>query len=353
MIRLASRTSLSLLYALALGGVAIIAVVLPVYLSAVYHLSWLRALAVTCVVVGLSGAARLAGGWWTDLRPTTGLLTVCYAIAAVLCVVAATVPGHIWLTVPVVAAIGICDGAAGGALLALIGKATRAECAGAVMGVTGAAAALGTLPSVLLTLAGGSRHWYTAEWLLLAGSLIAAAVYVRGHGLTVGLGLAVRVEPEPGPVATTVAVVGGSPERFGLPALVARLAELAVSDELIVVYGSDEPLHHRRHAHVLVAGLRNRLPRYRIVAVRTVPRSGTIGHVTAVLGELVETGAVTIAVTPTAQLPAVTAELSHSLRADRVLRLSYTLASGAGLQEVWSRASTTATGGLRAVESLN
>src|SRR5947207_3521287 len=145
MVRLASGTSLSVLYALALGGVVAIAVYLPVYLAAVFGLEWFDALAVTGAVVGLTAVARLVGGWWTDRRPTARLLTVCYAVAASLCLVVALAPPRWWVTAPPVAAIAVCDGVASGALLALIGKAARTDSVGAVMGVTGAVAAFGSL----------------------------------------------------------------------------------------------------------------------------------------------------------------------------------------------------------------
>ena len=78
MVRLASATSVSLLYVLALGGIVSIAVYLPIYLATAFGFDWLHALAVTAVVVGLASVARLAGGWWTDRRPTARLLMICY-----------------------------------------------------------------------------------------------------------------------------------------------------------------------------------------------------------------------------------------------------------------------------------
>jgi hypothetical protein len=48
-------------------------------------------------------------------------------------------------------------------------------------------------------------HSYTTAWALLATALLAAAFYVRAHGVRIGLGLAVQFEPEPGPTAMTVA----------------------------------------------------------------------------------------------------------------------------------------------------
>jgi MFS family permease len=266
------------------------------------------------------------------------LLTVCYAVAAALCLVVALAPPLWWLTVPVVAAIAVCGGVASGALLALIGKAARADSVGAVMGVTAAAAAFGAL--LLASLLAGvdrlSRSSSTA-WILLGAVLLAVALYVRAHGLRVGLGLPVQVDAQPSPTAMTVAVVGESDTRLGAAAVVARLAELAVRDELVVVYGSDDPTGPRLNTNVLVTGLRERLPRHSVVAVRVGRQTGSLGRHAAQVVEFVESGAVAIAVTPTVDLGSVTAELSAYLEADRVLTVSYTLAAGAGLHEVWGR----------------
>jgi NNP family nitrate/nitrite transporter-like MFS transporter len=346
MVRQASATSLSLLYGLALGGVVAIAVYLPAYLVTVFRLAWFDALVVTGVVVALATSARLVGGWWTDRRPTARLLMICYAVAAGLCLVEAVEPRLWWLTAPIIAAMAVCYGTASGVLFALIGKAARADSVGAVMGVTGAVAALGALMPALL-LAGVDRlsHSYSAAWIVLAAVLLAVALYVRAHGLRIGLGLAVQFEPEPGPTAMTVAVVGESETKLGAAAVVARLAELAMSDELVVVYGSDEPAQPRFSANVLVTGLRDRLPRHTVVGVRVGAHGGALGRLAALLGEFVEAGTVAIAVTPTADLRGVAAELSSYLRADRLLRVSYTLAEGTDLHEVWNRSSAAPNGG--------
>jgi NNP family nitrate/nitrite transporter-like MFS transporter len=346
MIRLASGTPLSLLYALALGGLMATAVYLPVYLVAVFHLEWFHALVVTGAVVGLAAVARLIGGWRTDRRPTVRLLTVCYAAAAGLCLVAALEPRLWLLTAPLIAAIAMCVGAASGALLALIGKAARADSVGAVMGVTGAAAALGALLPPLL-LAGVDRlsDSYSLAWILLSAALLAVALYVRAHGLGIGLGLAVRYEPEHSPTAMTLAVVDESDTQLGAAAVVARLAELAASDELVVVYGSDEPSQPRLSTNVLVTGLRDRLPRHGVVGIRATFYTGALRRLASIVGEFVETGTVAVAVAPPADLPSVATELSSYLGADRVVKMSYTLADGADLQEVWSRNPASTHGG--------
>ena len=333
MIRLASATSVSLLYLLALGGIVSIAVFLPIYLATAFDFAWFHALAVTAPVVGLATVARLAGGWWTDRRPTAGLLTVCYGIAAGLCVVAALAPRW-WLAAPVITGIAVCDGLASGALLALIGKAARADNAGAVMGMTGAAGAFGALLPPLL-FAGLHRVTgsYSTAWALLAAMLLAAALYVRTHGLYIGMGLAVRFEPEPSPTTMTVAVLGESDTRWGAAAVVTRLAELATSDELVVVYGSDERPRPWLSAQALAAGLRDRLPRHSVVAVRVARHPPALGRDALLLGEYIEAGTLAIAVTPAVDVRSVAADLSLYLQADRLLTVSYTPADGAGLHQ--------------------
>lgn len=336
MVRLASATSVSLLYVLALGGMVSIAVFLPIYLATAFRVEWFHALAATGAVVVLASLARLAGGSWTDRRPTARLLMVCYAVAAGLCLGAALAPRLLWLTMPMIAGIAVCDGLASGALLALIGKAVRADSAGAVMGVTGAAGALGALlPPALFAGVYALTHTYSTAWTLLGAVLLAAALYVRSHGLYIGLGLAVKFEPEPSPTRMTVAVLGESDTRLGAAAIVSRLAELAASDELIVVYGTDDRARPRLSPHALAAGLRDRLPRHSVVAVRIARDPEALGRDALLLGEYVEAGTVAIAVTPAAADPrSVAAELSIYLQADRAMKVSYTTSEGAELRPV-------------------
>jgi hypothetical protein len=214
------------------------------------------------------------------------------------------------------------------------------------MGVTGAAAAFGAVGlSLLLTGVDRLGHSYSTAWLLLGGVLLAVALYMRAHGLRIGLGLAVRFEPEESATATTIVVVGESETRWGGPAVVARLAELAATDELVVVYGSDEPKRPRLSRNVLLTGLRDRLPRHSVVAVRVGLRAGSLGEHASVFGEFVESGTVPIAVTPMVDLRGVAAELSTYLRADRVLKVSYSVAAGAGLHQVWDRGRSDVDGG--------
>jgi NNP family nitrate/nitrite transporter-like MFS transporter len=311
-----------------------IAVFLPVYLTTALHVEWSHALAVTGSVVTLASVARLAGGWQTDRRPTTRLLVICYAVAASLCVVVALAPRS-WLPLAAITGIAICDGVAGGALLALIGKAARPYNVGAVMGVTGAAGALGALiPPSLLAGLQSLTHSYTAAWALLGAVLLAAMLYVRTRDLNVGLGLAVGFHPPPSPTATTVAVLGEPDTRLCAAAVVAQLAELATSDELVVVYGVDERPQLGLSAAGLAAGLRARLPRHSVVTVPVDEHPEPLGRDALLLNDHVEAGTLTIAVTRTASQHSVAADLSIYLQADRILTVSYDPAEGTELHPV-------------------
>jgi hypothetical protein len=274
------------------------------------------------------------------------LLTVCYTLAAGLCLWLALQPPQWWLTIPMIAAIAVCDGIASGALLALIGKAARADSVGAVLGANCAVATLGALlPAGLLIGVDYLGHSTSVAWILLAAAMLAVALYVRARGVRVSLGLAVHFEPAPSATAMTVAVVDEADTRWGAAAVVARLAELAASDELVVVYGSDEPQRSRLIGNVLVAGLRDRLPRHGVVGLQAALYAGAQDRLAGILGDFLEAGDVAVAVTPTADLRRVAARLCSRLRADRILKISYTLADGAGTHEVWTRRSKASHGG--------
>jgi hypothetical protein len=199
------------------------------------------------------------------------------------------------------------------------------------------------VPPLLLTGADMFTHSRSAAWLLFAAMLLAVALYVRANHLRVGLGLAVPLELAPSPTAMTVVVVAEADTRWGAAAVVARLAELATNDELVVVYGCDAPPRPEPGTNILVTGLRVRLPRHSVMGLWLARPAGTPEALAARLGEFVDAGVIAVAVTPTAVQGGVAAEVSSYLRADRVLKATYTLAAGADLHEVWTR--ETITGG--------
>ncbi|GIE97596.1 MFS transporter [Paractinoplanes rishiriensis] len=326
LVRLAATSSVTLLYVVALSGMVSIGLFLPVYLVSAQHLSWFDALVVTGSLVMTAAVARLAGGWCTDRRPTARLLVFCYGGAAALCVAVGLAPQW-W---PVIAGIAVCDGVAGGALLALIGKAARPYNVGAVLGVTGAAGALGAIfPALLLAGLFRVTGSFLTAWTLLGAVLLAAGLYVHTRGLYVGLGLPVGFRPDPSPTATTVAVLAEPDTRVGAAAVVAGLAELATSDEVVIVYGAGDGPGLTPEG--LAAGLRARLPRHSVVAIRVTDHPELLGKDALLLTEHMEAGALAIAVTPVASLADVAGDLAIYLQADRVLTVSYDLAEGTAL----------------------
>jgi hypothetical protein len=185
---------------------------------------------------------------------------------------------------------------------------------------------------LLLAVVHRLTHSYAAAWALLAAVLVAAALYVRSSDLRVALGLAVGFRPGPSPTATTVAVLGEPDTRFGAAAVVAGLAELATSDELVVVYGIDDRPRPGLSAAGLAAAIRARLPRHSVVAIPVRETPQLLGRDALLLVEYVEAGAVTIAVTHTVSQQRIAADLSIYLQADRVLTVSYDPAVGAAIR---------------------
>ena len=130
---------------------------------------------------------------------------------------------------------------------------------------------------------------------------------------------------------TTVAVLRD--HDAGTDAVVARLAELAVDDELLVVCGS---AHRARPGEDVVARLRGRLPRRDVVALHVGRPGAETRRQAATLEQALDAGSVPFVVTALTALHDVSAEVSSLVRADRVLRVFGT-ATGAGLYQVWRR----------------
>jgi hypothetical protein len=125
-----------------------------------------------------------------------------------------------------------------------------------------------------------------------------------------------------GPTAMTIAMVGESASRCGTSDTVVNLAKLAVTDELVVVYGTDEQ-RSRFGVQPIVAHLRDTLPRHTVVVLYAAPHNGSLRREAALLDELLELGCLPIVVAPIASVLDVAAELHHLLRADRVLELHH------------------------------
>lgn len=124
--------------------------------------------------------------------------------------------------------------------------------------------------------------------------------------------------------AVTVAVVGESECRWGMRAVLARLAGLAATDELLIVFGTE-----RRDAPAggcVVSGLRDHLPRHHIVDIYVPPPAAGLGRRdTDLVERLMEDGSLPVVVTSACSMHDIAASLATSVRADRVVRLSRTI----------------------------
>ena len=131
---------------------------------------------------------------------------------------------------------------------------------------------------------------------------------------------------------TTIAVLREREAESG--AVVERLAELAVTDELLVVFGSASSVPAGEHA--VVAGLRGHLPRYDVVAVNVGREGADVSRQVGVVERLLEAGTLPVVITAPGVVHDVTGAISSYVRADRVLRAFHT-ATGAELHQVWRR----------------
>lgn len=140
-------------------------------------------------------------------------------------------------------------------------------------------------------------------------------------------------DDEPGESTVTVAAVHDWDAEQDAPAVAARLAELAVDDELLVVFGAERHGHaHRREQpeKAMLARLRIRLPRHDVVTLAVRP---DLAHR---LGRLLEAGSLPVVLTEAGTMRDLTAELAGVVRADRVVSVFRT-PSGADLYPVWKR----------------
>ena len=137
------------------------------------------------------------------------------------------------------------------------------------------------------------------------------------------------VHSEVSPTRMTIAIVDEPKTRSRTAELVTRLAALAVDDELSVIHGSNAGVSS------LVTRLRERLPRYTVVALHVLP-SG-LRRDADLIDELVDTGCLPFIVTPAETVTYVAAELRNRLRADRVVRIAANHAGDLDMELLWQR----------------
>jgi len=134
----------------------------------------------------------------------------------------------------------------------------------------------------------------------------------------------------------TVAVVGERECRWGMGAVVARLAGIAARDELLIVFGAER--RYEPGGCPVVSGLRDHLPRHHVVGLYVAQSCAGLSRPDSELvARLIEDGSLPVVVAPAVSMRDVAAALTKGLRADRVVRLSRTI-DGVELHPVWRRA---------------
>jgi hypothetical protein len=114
--------------------------------------------------------------------------------------------------------------------------------------------------------------------------------------------------------------------------VVTRLAELATTDELMVVVGSAAGVQPGHRA--MIADLTGRLPRQHVVAMHI--EDPEMRRHAADIERFLDAGNLPVAVTPPAAMHGVAAEISNYVRADRLLRVLST-PGGGDLHQMWMR----------------
>jgi hypothetical protein len=163
-------------------------------------------------------------------------------------------------------AVGL--GVASGAVLALICILAPPDRVGAVAGAVGAAGALGGLvPPLLMAGVYATEGSFGIGMTILSALLLMVAAHVRAGPQWIDALPSPPAEAS-GRDGTTVVVVSWADLRRNVAPVAAAMAELADSDELVIVQGDAQIPAHRQPAHRLVAALRDRLPAHRVAAAR-------------------------------------------------------------------------------------
>lgn len=174
-----STSSLALLYATTFGGVVAMAMFLPSYLRAQYHLSDGLTVAATAGCVVVAALVRPVGGWLTDRGASVRTLVWCFTAAGGCVVVQAFAPPLPWCVLTLGGA-ALCLGLASGTVLALIGVLAPPERVGTVAGTVGAIGAVaGLAPPALLAAVYAVDGSFGIAMTVLAALLILSAVRVR------------------------------------------------------------------------------------------------------------------------------------------------------------------------------
>jgi NNP family nitrate/nitrite transporter-like MFS transporter len=318
---------LAALSALACGSMIATAMFLPAYLRSQYGADWRQAMLGTAVFVAVVAGARPLGGWLVDRHPAALVLAGGFGLAGGCALVQAFAPPLGPPAAMSLAGVAVGLGAASGAVLALIGVLAPRERVGAVAGTVGVVGGVaGLVPPLLMAGVYAVDGSFGIALTVLSAMLLAAATHLRARPEWIDAPSApAPALPAAGP-GPTVITVGWPDLHRNVSAVATALAAMARHHELLIVHGCDGTPTHQS-VHVLVAALRQRLPRHRIAAtlVDTSPYAGRAD--TDLIRELLNDGWVTVAVTASPDPGEVATILADRIDATRLLRLT-TSASG-------------------------
>lgn len=330
------------LYAAAASPLFALLGYLPTYVDESYEPLPVVAPAAAGALIAAAAVARTVGGLLANRRPTRLVVGGYLVAAASTVLVALDPPTSVGLTFILVIAVAV--GLAGGVVLGRVGRTVPAERAALVVGLVGAAGvAAGVLPTAALWLTNAIRADYAVGIMLLAGGFAAAGAYARRHHDWINpLGLpllhtnpAPLVRPEFQSTATTVVALTASDTAADSDTVVAVLSELATRHELVIVYG-DRPaapvVTRELDPRSLVAAVRDRLPRHKIVAVIADADGPAEAREWETVAELVADGAVAVSVVDSHDLPAAAERVAERLGADAVVLLTEDPVHGIGLR---------------------
>jgi NNP family nitrate/nitrite transporter-like MFS transporter len=257
------------------------------------------------------------------------VLGFCFAAVGFFALLLAFHPPLASVAGPAGLAIAGCLGAAGGTVLCLIGRSAPIDRVGTIVGVIGAAGGLaGLVPPLLLAAVYGVSSSYGIGLTLLSVAACLAAWHVRTHRMRLGGILTFPDDADTRLGATAVLALTGTQQQSHVAPLVAGLAALATHQEAVVVWRSNAP-GLSVGGHAVAAAVRAQLPRHTVVAVEVA--SPPHPHEVAMIGELLDTGALPIAVV-IADPSEVAIRLADELHVAQVLGVTYDRVAGVVLR---------------------
>ncbi len=177
-LRMRSTIELGLLYAVSFGGFVAFSVYLPSYLKTAYGLTQGDAALRTAGFVVLAVVMRPIGGWLSDRSHPVKVLSVSYALATALAVLASLELNL--LPQGTVALLGLAAvlGLGTGGVFALVARLVPVQSVGSVTGVVGAAGGLGGFfPPLVMGAIYGATGDYSAGFVMLAATALVALLY--------------------------------------------------------------------------------------------------------------------------------------------------------------------------------